>query len=60
MSGENKLINDSIIHDIAEAVSGLGQGTITIRVRASKIMQIEVVEKKRFDDVWLIKDGAGI
>ena len=58
-SGKN-IVNDAIIKDIAQAVYGLGFGTIAIKVHNSKIIQIEVTEKKRFDDVWLIGEGGGI
>ena len=54
------IVNDAIIKNIAEAVVALEFGTITIKVHGSKIIQIEVTEKKRFDDVWLIGEGGGI
>ena len=54
------IINDAIIKDIAQALNGLEFGTIAIKVHNSKIIQIEVTEKKRFDDVWLIGEGGGI
>jgi hypothetical protein len=60
MVSKNKIINDAIIQDIVNAVEGLSYGTITVKVHDSKIVQIEVAERKRFDDVWLIKEGGGI
>ena len=54
------IVNDAIIKDIARALMGLEFGTIAIKVHGSKIIQIEVTEKKRFDDVWLIGEGGGI
>ena len=54
------IVNDAIIKNIADAVTGLKFGTISIKVHDSKIIQIEVTEKKRFDDVWLIGEGGGI
>ena len=54
------IVNDAIIKDIAQALNGLEFGTIAIKVHNSKIIQIEVTEKKRFDDVWLIGEGGGI
>ena len=63
MSKETKnqsVINDTIIKEIAQAVCGLEFGTVTVKVHNSKIIQIEVTEKKRFDDVWLTGEGGGI
>ena len=54
------IVNDAIIKDIAQALNGLEFGTVSIKVHNSKIIQIEVTEKKRFDDVWLIGEGGGI
>ena len=54
------IVNDAIIKDISQAVNGLEFGTVAIKVHNSKIIQIEVTEKKRFDDVWLIGEGGGI
>jgi len=55
-----KIINDTIIKDISDAVTGLDFGTVQIVVHNKKITQIEVSEKKRFDDVWKIEEGGGI
>jgi len=54
------LINDSIIKDISDAVEGLAYGTVTIQVHNNRIIQVEVAEKKRFDDVWKVEQGGGI
>ena len=54
------IVNDAIIKDISDAVTSLDFGTIAIKVHNSKIIQIEVTEKKRFDDVWQIGEGGGI
>lgn len=54
------IINDAIIKGINESVSDLEFGTITLKVHDSKVTQIEVTEKKRFDDVWKIEEGGGI
>ena len=60
-STKNKnIVNDAIIKDISDAVTSLDFGTIAIKVHNSKIIQIEVTEKKRFDDVWQIGEGGGI
>ncbi len=54
------IVNDAIIKDIATAVGLLEYGTVTIKVHETKIIQIEVTEKKRFDDIWRIEGGGGI
>ena len=54
------IVNDAIIKNIARALDGLEFGAITIKVHDSKIIQIEVTEKRRFDDVWSIGEGGGI
>ena len=54
------IVNDAIIKDIASAIGSLEYGTITIKIHETKIIQIEVTEKKRFDDVWRVEGGGGI
>jgi hypothetical protein len=53
-------INDAIIRDIKDAVDKLKYGTVTITVHNKKITQVEVAEKKRFDNVWVVEEGGGI
>ena len=62
MSNNNvkKLVNDSIIKEISNAVEGLEYGDIHITVHNKKIVQIEISKKQRFDDVWKIEGGGGI
>jgi hypothetical protein len=55
-----KLLNDSILRDIGDAVGALDYGIVTIKVQDSKIIQIEVTKRKRFDEVWKLEEGAGI
>ena len=54
------IVNDAIVKDIAGVVETLDYGTIEIKVHDSKIVQVEVTEKKRFDDVWQTMGGGGI
>jgi len=54
------IVNDAIVKDINSAVENLAYGTIIIKVHDAKIIQIEVTEKKRFDDIWNLEQGAGI
>ncbi len=52
--------NDAIIRDIRNAIVGLDYGTVTIKVHNAKIAQIEITQKKRFDDSGLVEKGGGI
>jgi len=54
------IVNDAILKDINDAVGSLKYGDITIKVHNAKILQIEVTEKKRFDDIWKLEEGGGI
>ncbi len=54
------IVNDAIVKEISDAVGSLEFGTITIKVHDKKITQIEVAEKRRFDDVWKLEEGGGI
>ncbi len=56
----SKFLNDSIIKEISDAVGSLEYGEVNIKVHNKKIVQIEIAEKKRFDDVWKIEEGGGI
>ena len=53
-------INDAIVKDIAAAVAGLDYGSVLIKVHSAKIVQIEVTERKRFDEFWKVEKGGGI
>jgi hypothetical protein len=52
--------NDAIIRDIQSAIVGLDYGTVTIKVHNSKITQIEVTQKRRYDDGSWVEKGSGI
>jgi len=54
------IVNDAIIKDIAEAVDSLEYGTVTVKVHDRKITQVEVAQRKRFEDVWKVEEGGGI
>jgi len=64
MSLKNKtndnLRNDAIICDIASSVAELEYGSVLIKVHNAQIVQIEVTERKRFDDCWNVEKGGGI
>jgi hypothetical protein len=55
-----RVINDALLKDIRDAVGSIEYGVITIKVHASKIVQIDVTERKRYDDIWRVEEGAGI
>ena len=54
------IVNDAIIKEISDAIGSLDYGTVTIKIHDSKIIQIDVSERKRFDDVWKLEEGGGI
>ncbi|MBN1795456.1 MAG: YezD family protein [Sedimentisphaerales bacterium] len=53
-------IKDAVLSDIRNAIAGLDYGTVTIKVHNAKIVQIEITQKKRFDDAGLVEKGGGI
>jgi hypothetical protein len=55
-----QVANDVIVKDIRNAVVGLDYGTVTIKVHNSKITQIEITQKRRYDDNGLVEKGGGI
>jgi hypothetical protein len=59
-SSSKNIVNDAIIKDIAQAVDSLEYGTVTLKVHDRKITQVEVAERKRFDDIWRVEEGGGI
>jgi len=54
------IVNDAIVKEISDAVGALEYGTVTVKVHDRKIIQLEVSEKKRFDEAWKIEEGGGI
>ena len=54
------MANDAIVRDIRTAIADLDYGTVTIKVHNTKIVQIEITQKKRFDDGGLVEKGGGI
>ncbi len=54
------LLNDAIIKEIRDAAGSIEYGTVALKVHGGKIIQIEVTQKKRFDDAWKIEEGGGI
>lgn len=60
MYKSKKILNDAIIKDISDSIHNLKYGAVLIKVHDSKIVQIEVSNKSRFDDIWLTEEGGGI
>jgi len=54
------ILNETILKEIRDAVDSLEYGAIIIKVHNKKIIQIEVTEKKRFDNIWKLEEGGGI
>ncbi len=50
--------NEAILKDIKNMIAGLDYGTVTIKVHNSKIVQVEITRKKRFDDAIMEKGGG--
>ncbi len=59
-AAQGLIVNDAIIKDVRDAVTGLDYGTVLIKIHDSRIIQIEVTTRKRFDDVWKVEEGGGI
>lgn len=59
-SSNEYITNDSIIRDIKNTIAGLEYGIVTIKVHDSKIVQIEITQKKRFDENRKFEKGGGI
>ncbi len=59
-SRNESAINDAIIIDINNSISGLDYGAVMIKVHNSKIVQVEITRKKRFDDSRQFEKGGGI
>lgn len=64
MSRNNKNnINEAITKEVARSVAQVKFGSLLITVHNSRIVQIEVAEKRRFDNLWYNaedEEGGGI
>ena len=56
------IVNDAIIKDLVDRIHEISNGSIVISIYQSRIVQIDVTntETRRFEDVWLVEEGAGI
>ena len=57
---EKNIVNDAIIKDIYDVVKKIHFGTVTLKVHEAHIVQVDVTESRRFDEVWLVEKGGGI
>ncbi len=60
MSDEKNIVGNLIFEQIRQSIDAIDFGNILIKVHAGKVVQIEVTEKKRFEDLWELQDGGGI
>jgi hypothetical protein len=58
MENSKIIMNDAIIKDINDVIKKLKYGHVLITVHNSRIVQIEVTEKSRFDYVWQTEGGG--
>jgi len=55
-----KTYNDVIVREINDALHSIEYGELHIKVHNKRITQIDIIEKKRFDDIWKLEEGGGI
>ncbi len=53
------IANYNILKDLLESTRRIKYGFILLKVHESRIVQVEVTEKARFDD-WFVEKGNGI
>ncbi|MGD0231819.1 MAG: YezD family protein [Syntrophorhabdales bacterium] len=58
--GERNVVSDIILEEIKQSINSIDFGDILVKVHAGRVIQIEVTEKKRFNDLWELEDGGGI
>jgi len=51
---------DEVLEELMKAVRRLTYGTITMRVHNAKVTQMEITEKRRFDEHPGFEKGDGI
>lgn len=51
---------DHVLEELVKAIRRLTYGTITIKVHNAKITQMEITEKRRFDEQPDFEKGDGI
>ena len=51
---------DVVLREVARAIEALKFGVVTIKVHSGKITQVEITEKRRFNDAPCFEKGGGI
>ena len=51
---------DAIVQELKGIIEALKFGTVTIKVHDSRIVQVEITEKRRFDVPTEFEKGGGI
>ena len=59
-TGRRNRIDDETLNRIRNMIESLEFGSLTIKVHEGEIVQVEVTEKRRFDDSSRFEDGGGI
>ncbi|MBI4970374.1 MAG: YezD family protein [Candidatus Omnitrophica bacterium] len=60
LESNHYLVNDAILKDIRDVLRGVHYGNIEIKVHNSRVVQIDVTHRQRFDEVWTLEGGGGI
>jgi len=61
MSNRTKVvIKEIILEEIRKAIDSVAFGAVTIKVHDGKVVQIEITNKQRFEELWRFQDGDGI
>lgn len=56
--GKKNIVNDAILKDLAASAHELKFGEIHIKIHNSRIVQVDMTEKTRFDEVWIMEKGG--
>lgn len=59
-NSKKRFISDAVVKDIIDSVNALDYGSVLIKVHDGKIVQLEVTERKRFDEPLQVEKGGGI
>ena len=51
---------DTVIQELKKAIEALKYGMVTIKVHNGKITQVEITEKRRFNEPLEFEKGDGI
>ena len=51
---------EAVMQELRRIIEKLAYGTITIKVHNARITQLEITEKRRFDEAWEFEKGGGI